>query len=186
MTRLTAAPTSAAALLAVALLSGCGGAETPAPPAPPPPTSTRDAEPCSFLPQPVITTNGLKQVSSNKAQTSRSCSWTSAHFSMMVLVRWDQSTLVDFAQAFPTSVTNIDLDGATAVSGKSESRPACAAAVFPEQGTVMEIVVGDTPPSTTDSACARVKTIGAAVVHEVRAQHLFPGPTAAPATPTTS
>lgn len=170
-------------MLAVALVGGCGGQDET--PAPPPPTSVREADPCSFVAKSVITESGLKRVSDNKSETSRSCSWTSAKFSAMVLVRWDASTLVDFGQAFPVPAgENMDLDGVSAVVATSNVRPACAA-VFPaQQGTIVEIVAGDEPPSTTDSACARVRTIGTSAVQEIRKQHLLDEAPSTEPTPT--
>lgn len=178
MTRATLAA-GATGLLAVALLaatvSSCSPSEAPpTPSASPAPTSVQDADPCSFVEQSVVTANGLKQASVDKGTTSRSCSWTSDAFSAMVLVRWDPSSLVDFSQAFPVLVgSDVDFGGQKVILGKSDVRPACAAVFFAEQGTIVEIVVGDQPPSTADAACERVKTIGGAVVQRIRDQNLL-------------
>jgi hypothetical protein len=179
MNRTTAVGLPVVAMLA--LLGGCGQAAPPAPSAPPPPTSVQDADPCSFVAKSVVTKNDLKQASDAKSKTSRSCSWTSANFSMMVLVRWDSDSLIDFSQAFPLLVGNEDIGGLDAVVGKSGDRPACAAVFFVDEGTILEVVVGDEPPSTADSACERVRTIGAGAVSKIRDQGLL---TSAPA-PTT-
>jgi hypothetical protein len=166
---------------ALALLGGCGQAAPPTPSAPPPPTSVQDADPCSFVAKSVVTKNDLKQASDATSKTSRSCSWTSANFSMMVLVRWDSDSLIDFSQAFPLLVGSEDIGGLDAVVGKSGVRPSCAAVFFVDEGTILEVVVGDEPPSTADSACERVRTIGAGAVSKIRDQGLL---TSAPA-PTT-
>ncbi|KUL20860.1 hypothetical protein ADL12_47325 [Streptomyces regalis] len=175
-------------LLATAVLGGCGRTEDPSPSGSPstapPPTSVRDADPCSFLPRPQVTTYDLKRAGKDVSETSRSCAWTSAKFAMMILVRWDSQTLVDFGQAFPVpGEDDVELGGEGVVIGKSDVRPACAAAFLPEQGTVVEVVVGDTPPSTADAACERVKAIGASAVQEIRGQNLLDAtPTAPPKT----
>jgi hypothetical protein len=171
MNRTTAVGLPVVAVLA--LLGGCGQAEAPSPSAPPPPTSVQDADPCSFVARSVVTENDLERASNAKSETSRSCSWTSASFSMMVLVRWDSDSLIDFSQAFPVLVGNEDIGGLTAVVGKSDVRPACAAVFFVDQGTILEVVVGDEPPSTADSACGRVRTIGAGAVRKIRDQGLL-------------
>jgi hypothetical protein len=164
----------AAALLAFSV-SGCRSTATPpAPTASPAPTSVKDADPCSFLEQSVVSANVLERASADTSTTSRSCTWTSETFTTMVLARWDPRALVDFTQAFPVLVdSEVVLGGHRAVFGKSDVRPACAAVLFAEQGTVVEIVVGDKPPSTADAACERVKTIGGAVVAHLRDQDLL-------------
>ncbi|MFI9379897.1 DUF3558 family protein [Kutzneria sp. NPDC052558] len=174
--------TPALALLAVVLLGGCGG--TAAPAAPPPPTSVREADLCSFVAPSVVTENGLTATPLHKFDSGASCSWGGPKFSMMVLVRWDRDVLVDLTQAFPVPGEEFDLDGVKAVVTTSDVRPACAAVVFPERGTVLEVVAGDTPPSTVASACARVKSIGSGVVHKARELGLLK--LDGSATPTTS
>jgi hypothetical protein len=173
----------AVALLAT-IVGGCGGTEESSPSPNPPPTSVRDADPCSFLPRSLATTHDLKQVQADDSETSRSCAWSSASFSMMILVRWDSDSLVDFAQAFPVlSEDDVDLGGVQVAVGKSDDRPACAALFFAERGTVVEIVVGDEPPSSADAACERVENIGASTIQEIRDQDLLDAaPTATPTT----
>ncbi len=176
----------AAALLA-ATVSGCGSSDVPptsAPSASPAPTSVREADPCSFLDQSVVTANGLTRASMDDSTTSRSCTWTSEVFTTMVLVRWDPASLVDFSRAFPVPGDgDVELGGQKVILGESDVRPACAAVFFAEKGTVVEIVVGDEPPSTTDAACARVKTLGEAAVRAIRDQDLLDE---TPTSPTTS
>ncbi|MFB4267832.1 DUF3558 family protein [Nonomuraea sp. GTA35] len=172
-------------LMAVALLAatatGCGGtaqpsrsADGPSASAQPSPTSVRDADPCSFLPKDLEKAHALTKADAQQSDTARSCSWSAKNFSMMLLVRWDSDTLVDFSQAFPTlGEKDVVLSGVPLIFGKSDVRPACAAAFFAGQGTVVEIIVGDEPPSTANAACKRVKTIGAPMIQRIREQNLL-------------
>lgn len=182
-----------AAMLLVTVAVGCSETRQPsaseppsASPKPKPrPTSVQNADPCSLLPKSQVTAYDLKRVGKDISETSRSCTWTSSKFSMMLLVRWDSQTLIDFTQAFPVPVEeDVRLGGANVVMGTSDVRPACAAVFFPERGTVVEVVVGDTPPSTAAAACERVKEIGTAAVQEVRDQGLLKVESTATPTPT--
>lgn len=166
--------------IAALAVAGCSDSHgKPAASASQAPTSVRDADPCSFLDRSVLTANGLEQAAPvHKAATARSCTWTSTTFTTMVLVRWDPQTLVDFAQAFPVPAGDTDIAGQKVVLGKSDERPACAAAFFAEKGTVVEIVAGmsvdgDKPPPSVAAACERVKTVGGAAIQQIRAQHLL-------------
>ncbi|MCF1598601.1 DUF3558 family protein [Streptomyces muensis] len=177
-----------AVTLLATVLVGCSGSEDPSPRASkssaPLPESVKEADPCSFLPRSRVTAYDLKKVGKDISETSRSCLWTSAKFSMMILVRWDSQTLVDFGQAFPVlGEDDVKLDGVGVVIAKSDVRPACASVFLPEQGTVVQLVVGDKRPSTADAACERVKTIGASTIREIRDQNLLdPEPSAAAST----
>src|SRR5690606_12601732 len=101
-----------AAMLLVTVAVGCSETRQPsaseppsASPKPKPrPTSVQNADPCSLLPKSQVTAYDLKRVGKDISETSRSCTWTSSKFSMMLLVRWDSQTLIDFTQAFPVPV----------------------------------------------------------------------------------
>lgn len=137
------------------------------------PATLQDVDPCTLLDPSMLSDNGLKQALVDKSVSSRSCSWTSDAFSAMVLIRWDGNSLIDFAQAFPVLVDSVELDGRRVVRGRSDVRPACAGLLFPgRQGTVVEIVVGDEPPSTAASACERVTALGTVIVQQLRKLNL--------------
>jgi Protein of unknown function (DUF3558) len=176
------------ALLA-ATVSGCSAGEVP-PTTPttssasPVPTSVRDADPCSFVEQSVLTANGLKQESTDTYAMNRNCWWTTDAFATGVLVRWDRSALTDFSEGYPRLVgTEVEIGDQKAILAKSDVQPACAAVFFAEQATIVEIVVAYKPPATADTACERVKTIGGAVVQRIGDQYLADEQ---PTSPTTS
>jgi len=170
---------TAAAVCGTILVGGCGGSEEPPPD--PPPTSVREADPCAFLPESVVAEYDLVLVSEDAGETSRRCSWDSPSFSLMILFTWDEYSLVDFSEVFPDPhEDDADLDGEGFLS-KSRVRPACAALLFAGKETVVQVLVGDLPPSTADAACERVVAIGTPVVQELRAQDLLGAePTASP------
>ncbi len=163
-------------LAAVLGVGACSQATTPPAESPAPtrePASVKEADPCGFVDRAVIAAHGLRQASADTSTTSRSCSWTSPVFSAMVLVRWDQQTLVDFSTAFPVLVDEDGVwSGQKAIMGKSDVRPACAGLFFAERGTVVEVVAGDEPPSTADAACERVTAIGEQVVENLTRRRL--------------
>ena len=167
-----------AAVLALVSCSDSQGSSAPS--GSPAPTSLSSADPCSFLERSVLAANGLKQESpAYTGATARSCRWASRVFATMVLVRWDSQVLVDFAQAFPTPVSDdVNIEGQRIVLGKSDERPACAGAFIAQKGTVVEVIVGmyvednESAPNAHD-ACELVKRLSGPVIRQIRAQHLL-------------
>jgi hypothetical protein len=163
------------ALLLATTVAGCGRAgRSPEHRASPAPTSVHDVDPCTLVKPAVLSSDNLKQASTDKSTTSRSCSYTAQALAALVLVRWDSETLVDFATAFPNLVGNEELAGQKVVVGQSDARPACAVFFLPEKGTVVELVAGSTAPSATaGEACDHARKLATAAIERLREQKLL-------------
>ncbi|WP_409185942.1 DUF3558 family protein [Amycolatopsis sp. VS8301801F10] len=176
-----------AGTLVAATVSSCSG--TPAPSttsavsASSAPATLRDADPCSFLDQSVVTANGLVHEPTGTEPNSRNCFWTSDAFAVGILVRWDREMLVDFSENYPSLVgTDVDLGGKKVIMAKRTDRPTCGAQVLVPEPAAVEISVTYRPPDTADTACERLKTIGGTVVQMLRDQRLLDEQSSSPIT----
>ncbi|WP_405061758.1 DUF3558 domain-containing protein [Kribbella sp. NBC_01505] len=168
------AATTAVAAIALTACSVSTPDKPQAAPSTPRPTNVQEAEPCQLVTQDLLDKDGLKQAGNDKSATSRSCSWTSDKLSMMVLIRWDRDSLIDFSQAFPTMVgTDVEIDKVKVIVGKSNERPACATVLFAAQGTIVEVVAGYTPPAKVTAACDQAKAATAIAIKKLREQQLL-------------